>query len=47
MGSTFYPLSQQIRDCIAKHGRAWAQWHYCEKKRGPRLSAFEWSILAR
>lgn len=47
MGSTFYPLSQQIADTIAEHGRDWAEFHYCHARSGPHLSAFEWAILAR
>jgi hypothetical protein len=46
MGSVFYPLSQQIADTAAAHGLEWACWYYCFNRRGPRLSRFEWKVLA-
>lgn len=47
MGSIVYPLSQQIADTIAAHGFDWAEWHYTLNRKGPRLTALEWRILAR
>ena len=47
MGSVFYPLSEQIKDTIAAHGVQWAWRAYCVDRKGPGLSAFEWSILSR
>ena len=46
MGHTSYPLSQQIADTIAEHGYLWAHWHYTVNVKGPRLSSYEWRILA-
>ena len=47
MGSTSFPLSEQIADTIRAHGRMWAAWHYMSNPKGPRLSSFEWRVLSR
>ena len=47
MGNPAFPLTQQVADTIRAHGLDWAQWHYCVNRKGPRLSAFEWSVFAR
>lgn len=47
MGSTFYPLSEQIKDTAAVHGRSWAFWHYCLNDNGPKLTDLEWRILSK
>lgn len=47
MGSIHFPLSEQIANTIAEHGRDWAEFHYCYRRTGPRLSALEWRVLSR